>query len=271
MSVLKNVFLCADDFGLNNGITLGILKLARLQRLSAVSCIVNAKAFHTHAKELLSLKSQLQTGLHFNLTEGHLLSTSNKLCFGLKELLMKSQLRILNTKLISDEFHAQLDHYVAVMGELPDFIDGHQHIHQFPVIRQIILDIYQQKLKGKGIAIRSTYPSIRIASYQSKSKILAITGGKTFSSQLKKMKIPHNPYFGGIYDFSERADYRSLFRQWLQEAPNNSLIMCHPGEDDLSCDAIAAARTKELDYFSSEGFIKDCQKYQVHLATGPKS
>lgn len=78
MSDLKNIFLCADDFGLNHGITQGILKMARLQRLSAVSCIVNASSFDVDAPHLLALKNGVRTGLHFNLTEGyfHLILTS---------------------------------------------------------------------------------------------------------------------------------------------------------------------------------------------------
>lgn len=271
MGPLKNILLCADDFGLGIGITQGILKLARLRRLSAVSCIVNTSVFSDHARDLLTLKNQIQTGLHFNLTEGYLLSDPNTPCFSLKELLIKSHFRILCSKLILDEFNAQLDHYVKVTGELPDFIDGHQHVHQFPVIRQIILDIYAQRLKGTKVSIRSTYPYINISRYQSKSKILAITGGKALNVQLKKINIPHNPCFGGIYDFSEEMSYRSLFRQWLNDAPDNTLIMCHPGENDSISDVIAAARNRELEYFLDDGFILDCEEYRVSLTTGPKS
>ncbi|HAT6977777.1 TPA: ChbG/HpnK family deacetylase [Legionella pneumophila] len=268
MSDLKSIFLCADDFGLNEGITQGILKVARLQRLSAVSCIVNASSFEAHAKDLLALKKDVRTGLHFNLTEGYFLSLPDKRCFGLKELLIRAYLGILNSRLISDELNAQLDHFINVMGQLPDFIDGHQHIHQLPTIRRIIIDIYEQRLKGKNIFIRSTYPSVNMSRYQAKSKILGITGGKTLSSKLKKTNIPHNPCFAGVYDFSDRTNYRSLFRQWLNNVPTNTLIMCHPGEGDWNSDVIAGARIRELNYFLSDGFIQDCEEYQVYLTTG---
>lgn len=250
MSDLKNIFLCADDFGLNHGITQGILKMARLQRLSAVSCIVNASSFDVDAPDLLALKNGVRTGLHFNLTEGYFLSHPDKLCFGLRELLIRSHLGILNSRLISDELNTQLDHFIKVMGKLPDFIDGHQHIHQFPGIRRIIIDMYEQRLKGKSIFIRSTYPSVNMSGYQAKTKILGITGGKILSSQLKKTNIPHNPYFAGIYDFSDRTNYRSLFRQWLNNVPTNTLIMCHPGEGDRGSDVIAAATNQRAKLFS---------------------
>ncbi|HFL3390006.1 TPA: ChbG/HpnK family deacetylase, partial [Legionella pneumophila] len=125
-------------------------------------------------------------------------------------------------------------------------------------------------LKGKSIFIRSTYPSVNMSGYQAKTKILGITGGKILSSQLKKTNIPHNPYFAGIYDFSDRTNYRSLFRQWLNNVPTNTLIMCHPGEGENS-DIIAEARARELNYFLSDEFMQDCEEYQVNLTTGPKS
>lgn len=65
MTHFKNIILCADDFGLNSGISQGILKLARGNRISAVSCMVNAPDFHIHGQELLSL-NKIQPGLHFN-------------------------------------------------------------------------------------------------------------------------------------------------------------------------------------------------------------
>jgi predicted glycoside hydrolase/deacetylase ChbG (UPF0249 family) len=262
--VLKSkIILCADDFALNAGCSAGILKLLRMQRLSAVSCIVNSSEFSVHAQELHPFKDQVKIGLHFNLTEGYLLSQPHKSCFTLNELLIKTHLHALNYSLITTEFLAQLDQFTHVMQQLPDFIDGHQHVHQFPIIRQIILDLYDQKLKGHGISIRSTWPSLSL--YPFKSKILGLTGGKALKKQLINSSIPHNAYFGGIYDFSPKTNYPKLFRAWLKLAKNNTLIMCHPGEGSNPKDVIAPTRVLELDYFSSDEFLEDCEKEGVSL------
>lgn len=271
MSHFKNIVLCADDFGLNPGISQGILRLVRSQRLSAVSCMTGFPAFEHYATELVPFKNQIQTGLHFNLTEGHLLSKPERPCFTLNNLIIKTHLRLLKPSLIAKELHAQLDHYIQVMGDLPDFIDGHQHVHQFPQIRQVLLRVYEQRLKHHGTFIRSTYPALTLPQYRFKAVILAGTGGKRFSIQLKKQNIPHNHAFSGVYDFSPRPTYRTLFKQWLQGITANTLIMCHPGESTDSDDAIALARSIELDYFSSDDFLADCQEYGVSLTTGPKS
>ncbi len=265
MREIKVFNLCADDFGLNPGVSQGILKLAQMKRLSAVSCMVNMPHFATYAGELHSLKDQIQIGLHFNLTEGNLLSFPEKPCFSLNELLIRSHLSSIKLSLVADEFNRQLERFVQVMGHMPDFIDGHQHVHQFPRIRQVILDLYEHQLRRYGTAIRSTYPSVNAKPYRFKAKILALTGGKALQAALIKSAIPHNSYFSGIYDFSLQTDYRALFRSWLDSMPHQTLVMCHPGEEGEPGDTIAGTRLRELDYFASTSFQDDCVEYGIQL------
>lgn len=260
MAKTKTITLCADDFGLNKGVCQGILKLVQGQRLSAVSCMVNMPEFAVFAPELLALKHQVQIGLHFNLTEGTFLSIPNRPCFSLTELLIRTHLASIRLTLIATEFRAQLDRFVQIMGFVPDFIDGHQHIHQLPRIRQIILDLYEHQLKSHGTAIRATYPTVN----NWKAKVLALTGGKALRAQLIKARIPHNKFFSGIYDFSPVTNYRTLFRNWLSLSPDGTLIMCHPGEASDQADVIAATRLTELNYFLSDEFVTDCEEYHVN-------
>lgn len=271
MSEFKKILLCADDFGLNPGVSQGILKLVRQNRLSAVSCMVNVPEFALQASELIALKDRVQIGLHFNLTEGCLLSRENRACFTLNRLLLKTQSRLISSALFGNEFHAQLDRFIEVVGSYPDFIDGHQHIHQLPVIRTILLKAYKERLQGRGIFVRSTYPALTLPQFRFKAAILAKTGGKQFHSLLKKEHIAHNKYFAGVYDFSPDANYRILFRQWLQRAADNTLIMCHPGEGRDSNDVIASARRIEMDYFLSDDFLHDCEEHRIQLTTSPIS
>lgn len=262
----KRITLCADDFGYSPGICEGMLKLAQSKRLSAVSCMVNATAFPTYAKELSALASQVQIGLHFNLTEGFFLSQPKRSSFSLHELLVKTHLRLVSSSLIEAEFNAQLDCFVQLIGRMPDFIDGHQHVHQLPGIRAVLLHVYEQRLKEHGTFIRSTWPAITLPSYQWKARVLALSGGKALHHALVKRAIAHNDFFTGVYDFSPRTDYRELFRQWLHLAPNNTLIMCHPGEGVSDSDPIAATRLLEMAYFLSADFLDDCVSYRVRLS-----
>ncbi|MCW8408610.1 ChbG/HpnK family deacetylase [Legionella sp. PATHC035] len=264
----KTVVLCADDFGLDAGISEGILKLVQMGRLSAVSCMVNMPSFIPYAQELLSLKKckHIQIGLHFNLTEGYLASNPEQSSFTLHELLIKSHLHALKLSFIAKEFLAQLDQFIDIMQQPPDFIDGHQHVHQFPVIRKVILDLYQQRLKNYRTFVRATWPSINLPQSRFKAKVLAFTGGKALLKQMIHLGIPHNRYFSGIYDFAPDANYRELFRKWMSLVKDNTLIMCHPADKVSPADSISPARLNEFNYFLSEEFLKDCDEFQVHLA-----
>jgi predicted glycoside hydrolase/deacetylase ChbG (UPF0249 family) len=264
--IMKKLILCADDFGLSAGISRGIIDLAQSGRLSAVGCIVNQPEFVVQAPTLLALKNQVQIGLHFNLTEGAFLSRPEQNGIGLNKLLLQSHLHLLNKQLIANEFKAQLDKFIQVMDRLPDFIDGHQHVHQFPVIRKIILNAYDKRLRLNKTYIRSTYPAISLLPYLFKAKILAMTGGRALLRALKQRNIPHNMYFSGIYDFKPGSNYRQIFQKWLQAMPSDTLIMCHPGQGFDAQDPIAAARIIEYDYFRCAFFLEDLQKYKVEMS-----
>ncbi|TAL64493.1 MAG: ChbG/HpnK family deacetylase [Legionella sp.] len=264
MSHLKPIILCADDFGLNPGISQGILNLVQQKRLSAVSCMTNSTDFAAQAASLLQYKDQVQIGLHFNLTEGTLFSGEQGT--PLKKLLWQSYTRRLNPAKITKELHDQLDHFVETFGVLPDFIDGHHHIHQLPMVGPQLLQVYEQKLRANGTYIRATYPAFSLSSHRFKTKVLATLGGKRFQQQLAKKRIAHNPFFSGLYHFNGDTNYRSYFRQWLTMAKPHTLIMCHPGLTNESQDSNSASRLIEFDYFASDDFLQDCADLHIQLS-----
>jgi len=259
----KSIILCADDFGLNDAVSDAILHLARNHRLSAVSCLVNGAAITEKARELALLKPNLSIGMHFNLTEPECMG--NFKAQPLSTLLLKSHLSLINRKLIAEIFQDQLNSFVSLFQSPPDFIDGHQHVHTFPLIRDIILDHCLNKYSVPPPFFRSTWPMLPFREINIKSQIIAGCGGKQFKRQLEINKIKHNHFFAGIYNFSPDTDYRHLFCQWLSNSPDKTLIMCHPGLQGADSDQINAARYKEYSYFSSEEFITDCERHQITL------
>lgn len=261
MLMPSNITLCADDFGLSKGISESIVLLAQKKRLNAVSCMVNGVAFKTHAAQLLSEKEHVQIGLHFHLTELPCLSTPQKSGFKLSTLLLLTHLRLISIAWLRQEFEAQLDLFIHIMGRMPDFIDGHQHVHQFPQVRQAMLLVYEARLRQYNTYVRCTYPAIAQGPYRRKAAILAWTGGRGLKKLLVQNNIPHNELFAGIYDFAPNTDYQRLFRQWVSSASEKTLIMCHPGTNDVLNDAIAHARSVEMAYFLSDDFKS--QDFQI--------
>lgn len=263
MSEIKSIILCADDYGLNESISQAIRQLVTQRRLSAVGCMVNTDLFAEQAKKLKALDANIDIGLHFNLTQGQFLSQAKKTMPSLATLLATSQLRLLTLAKVEQELHVQLDEFIYAFGKMPDFIDGHQHVHHLPIIRKALLRVYQTRLSHQQVYLRSVYPTWVNNSYALKARILKLTGGYAFKRLLQEQAIPHNPHFLGIYDFIQ-ADYRNLFSQFLAQARPGSLLMCHPGlSQNDSSDPIASARAREYAYLASEMFLTDCQSQQV--------
>ncbi|MFM9162268.1 MAG: ChbG/HpnK family deacetylase, partial [Methylocystis sp.] len=66
----KVVALCADDFGLSYGVSLGILEAVTAGRLTGVSAIVTRPGWPTMGRELARRAPDADIGLHLNLTLG---------------------------------------------------------------------------------------------------------------------------------------------------------------------------------------------------------
>jgi predicted glycoside hydrolase/deacetylase ChbG (UPF0249 family) len=269
---MKHIILCADDYGQTLTISQAIIDLLTTRRLTATSCMVTSHEWPLCAGWLIPFINQVDIGLHFNLTEGVSLSGSHREFMPLSHLLLKSHLRLLNKKVIRDELNAQLDRFVSVMGVLPDFIDGHQHVHQFPMIRDVLLEVYEERLRQHRCYIRSisaprAFWSAKISDY-GKKLILQLSGAVYLKKRLVELNIPHNSSFSGVYSFGSPDQYEAVFSTFLTDIENEGLIMCHPGyRDDSADDLIHEARFKEFTFISSEQYFKVLSNAGVSLTT----
>lgn len=264
---MKRVTLCADDYGQTNSISEGILALLAAKRLTAVSCLTSFPAWQQHAKPLLPYKNRVDIGLHFNLTENKALFPS------LQNLMIKAYLRQIEQRTIEHEFNRQLDLFSDEMGQLPDFIDGHEHVHHLPIVRTAILNVYEKRL-------RTHRPYLRVATNGTikgmlrgnaalhKTIIINLTGALALKHLAKKNGIPHNQSFAGIYDFKKVANFPNYFRYFLSQITHNGLIMCHPGlkTNNDENDSLALSRWQEYQYFNSEQFNLDCEQHNVKIS-----
>lgn len=264
----KRIVLCADDYGQAEPISKAIITLIQHGRVTATSCMVNSKCWTQHAKWLLTFKDRVDIGLHFNLTEGKALSRAyiakyGETFFPLSTILRKSLLRQIDRKVIEEECKAQIDQFQQTMGFLPNFIDGHQHVHQFPVIRDALINVYNQRLKGQKIYIRLVNEKVGIRDLMKDFKkiVITATGTSGFQKLLNKYNIPHNQSFAGIYSFANASGYKQTFSRFLAQVSDGGLIMCHPGlPAKQTDDVIAKARYEEYQYLFGGQFLLDCYR-----------
>ena len=236
----KKITLCADDFGLNTAVNQGILNLIDQGKLDATSCMTTLPLWPTAGLELKKRRHQVQCGLHFNLTENTGLS--------LQTLMRQAFLRQLNSADLMAQMKNQIEAFKAVMGDLPDFIDGHQHVHQLPQVRNALLKVYANYYPEKTAWIRvSSQPYFWKNFTSLKKAIIALSGGLKLRRLLIQNSIPHNTSFSGIYDFNPNSNYALLLQSFIKESQDGGLIMCHPGLSSAEpSDPIY--QTRELEY-----------------------
>jgi predicted glycoside hydrolase/deacetylase ChbG (UPF0249 family) len=261
---VKRLAVCADDYGLNPAVDRGILALAAQGRITATSALVTAPRW-TDAGAALN-GAGIQVGLHFNLTEGEPLSASLRREWprfpSLGRVLALAWRGRLPAHALADEFHAQMQRFVAVAGHAPHFIDGHQHVHALPGVRLLALGAAH----SLGLPLRNT-GRVMGPGFAFKRRVIEACGGRALAAEMRARGIPHAPALVGAYDFGPRADYRALLRAWLWSAPDGALLFCHPalGEPDPG-DAIGAARQREMAYLASPEFTADLTEFRVTLA-----
>ncbi len=273
----KSLALCADDFGLSPAIDRGILALAQAWRLTDVSCLVNGPLWPQAGRELAALavarQGRVRTGLHLNLTEGRPLSPELAAVWpqfpSLETLIVHAHLHRLPEAALRAELQAQFDAFVKVRGKAPSHVDGHQHVHHLPQVREALMALLAPRA---DIRVRHT-GRVQGRGYTVKRLLIEGTGGRTLGRQLIAQRRQANTHLFGVYDFLQ-PDYRSLMQSWLADLPEEgSLIFCHPGDTvaaqeaaETPPDPIAGARVRELAYLASDDFKADLDAARVRLA-----
>jgi len=253
------ISICADDIGQDPAITQGCLHLFELKRICQISVLSESSYVSQDAQSIALARSQgLQVGLHFNLT---LPFGRRSFSMPLNQLVLMSNLRLLPVEKIQQSFDSQIKTFEDIFQFKPDFIDGHQHVHQFPQIREVLIRQVLHHYAGTLPWIRSTVlPSNTNHLPQAfKCNLLNILGGSTFLHLLMQNNISSNNGFLGVYGFNapDIDSYRSLMLQWLSLAQEGTLLMCHPANQPVINDAIGKQRPIEFNYLASNQFLDD--------------
>lgn len=266
----RKIILCADDFGLSPGVSEPIASLIENNRLTATSCMTLTPHWPQLAQRLLQTPvGHVDVGLHLTLTtlvplgpmptlapQGHLPS--------LMTLMRSAFTGLIAAQEIFTEFRRQLDAFVGALGRCPDFIDGHQHVHVLPTIREQMLALFADRsLLSAGTYVRVPWEDpariVRRGTSVGRSMTIAALA-LPLRRDAKRLALPANDGFGGVRDFDPTADFRRFFRRTLASTGPRPIVMCHPGRVDAALsavDPVTTAREHELAYFASDAFPED--------------
>ncbi len=264
----KQIILCADDFGLNENINRAVCQLAAEQRISATSCLTQAGTWATGAQRLRGL--DIDIGLHINFTEK--LGPDNDFYLPLPRLIANAWLRQLDSAVLVRSIERQCDLFEQHMKRTPDFFDGHQHVHQFPQIRDALMDVLIRRYDCDDFWVRST--AMRNASpargLQWKARLIALLGSSALRRRLQRIDFPYNDDFAGVYALAGgSARFERHMQAWLAGAAERIVIMCHPADGVDPADAIGVQRTAEFAFLKSDAFAHLLATHASRLVRHP--
>lgn len=252
------VFLCADDYALTDGVSGGIEALAEAGRLSGTSALVTTRHWLEHGKRVSALSGRIAVGLHLNFTLGSPLGSMPRHCRkgrfpAIGTLVRRSLLGWVDPAEFRIETLRQIDRFTEVAGQPPEFIDGHQHAHALPGVRQGVLDAIRIAFPAGGLLVRD--PADRVGRIVRRraavAKSLLLAGlSRGFGAAARASGFITNDGFAGVSPFDRRVSYAQEFAAFLSEPGPLHLVMCHPGVPDgelAALDPVVDRRKDELD------------------------
>jgi chitin disaccharide deacetylase len=268
---LRNLWLCADDYGISPAVNRGIRDLIARGRINATSVMVTAPSFS--ATEAATLAATLATldgpgrgaaiGLHFTLTAPFRPSTPAYRPVGpdgdfpsLPRMLAAGLLGRLDSGALTAEAASQFDAFRTAFGRPPDFVDGHQHVHLLPQVGDALLDL--MPAAAPAAWIRQCGRASRLSARWGDPKgLLLDVLSRRLRARSAACGVPTNPAFAGTYNFAHARGYDTLFASFLDGLPDGGLVMCHPGFVDAELqrlDSLIAMREQEYSFFAGERF-----------------
>jgi predicted glycoside hydrolase/deacetylase ChbG (UPF0249 family) len=254
----RRIVLCADDYGLSPGVSRAIRELLDNRRLSATSCMVVFPEFAQDGPLLRPFLGSVDIGLHFSLTERRSLTS----------VATRAHLRQLSVARMIAAVEEQVARFANAIGRLPDYIDGHQHVHVLPGVREAVVRVAQRI----GAYVRVTREPTDAAMWRRPSPIESAylaRASRPLSRLAARFGVPTNRGFRGVRNFRERTPFRNLFQSMIAGAGEGCLVMCHPGHPDTllgARDAVGVARAEEFAYLAGGDFPDDLSQAGLTLA-----
>lgn len=253
----RQVILCADDYAISAGVSRGILELARQGRISATSALVTYDRWPDDARPLAAVRDRIAIGLHVNLTLGKPLGAMRSLAPdgefpSLRALVSRALIGRIDTGEVAAEIARQLARFEAETGFPPDHVDGHQHVHTLPRVREGVLSALTARFPSGGPLVRDPTDwgaALRTPGVASVKGIMISLLSAGFRSAARAKGFAINTTFSGVSSFDRNRPYATELAAALRAGGACHLVMCHPGYADpelAAADPVVERREDEL-------------------------
>jgi predicted glycoside hydrolase/deacetylase ChbG (UPF0249 family) len=281
------MIICADDYGLSPAVNDGIIELLESKKISAVSCMMLGSDVELGIRQLQGLKKNFDLGLHLTLTNDQPLTKlksesglvdSQGCLLSFRELVKNTYKKKINYTQLTDEIIAQINRFKELTGHLPEYIDGHQHVQQLPLVRNAVVKIVNHLMKKNS----KTNIYIRVAKLPFTwlmtkgilnlrkfvlGNFMIILPGISTTHLLDRQNISHNRFLLGFYDYKTK-NFADIFKAYLSIKPvARDIFFCHPGYVDQRLrnrDSVIESRPESLNFLQSI----QCQEIMEYSKVG---
>ncbi len=263
--------LCADDFGRSPSINDAILRLAGSGVLTAVTAMVGEQHVREAAPDLMSIEG-CEIGLHLTLTDGMAPDADPALAPGgvLPPCDRLAAMTLAGTAplgAIGREIDRQFAAFADIFGRPPAFVDGHQHVHVLPGIRQYVLNATH--IHNPHAWVRTCEDSLMTMVRRGGDRIRALRSAwlsRGLRQQAAAVGLRTNDGFSGLYDLRDKRPFAPRFERFLDQARGpNHLVICHPAVTQDAGDPIARARVSEYRFLASQPIVGMARRRNLQL------
>ena len=262
----RQIWLCADDYGISPGVNRAIRDLIERGRLNATSAMVVGPALGRDEAGALNAAAasspRCAIGLHATLTAPfrpltmHFRPIDGGMFLPFPKLLRSGLTGRLDHEVIRTELLVQLRTFGELFGRAPDFVDGHQHAQLYPGVRDAFLAAVKEAAPNAWVRQCGRNQPFLRRLRTPKALVLDMLSAQ-FRRRAARARVAFNPAFAGAYDFSGKPDFAALMEQFLEGLPDNGLIMCHPGSVDdvlVNLDPLTVQREREYAFLRGDHF-----------------
>jgi len=219
----RKLIINADDIGMHAAVDHAAMALVETGVVTSVSVMALGHPMGDAIRMFRGYGADI--GLHLDLTSAmaNIRHDTNET---ISSLILKAYRGQLNLQQTQDIVRSQIQQFSDKVGMLPAFIDGHEHVHQLPIVRDALMKVLGEMPHDFRPYVRCTRPQHWRGS---KAALIGLLGAKSLRDSAASIGCLYNTDFLGVYDFSDKR-IAQLWHRWLQTVPDvGALLMCHPG------------------------------------------
>lgn len=239
-SQARQIRFVADDYALSPGVSHAIRELISLGKLSGTGCMTLFEEWRSEAPKLKALCNDglADAGLHLTLTDFEPLSGSGPLGTGampaIGTLIKAAMKGAIDEAAVERELDAQLEAFTDAFGRLPDYFDGHQHVHFLRPVRTWFAKRATHFASAGQMPWLRGAPSIRSSGGIKMMVKTAVVGfmAAGFDNEMRKAGYRVRGPLTGFYDWQKPEGFVPMLRKLETGGLAKAVVMCHPGFAD---------------------------------------